>query len=159
MTNMLIPASQIVSCLPARIHQISFLQIWISPKVSILIICFVHILQRLCRFHQKHEPKSISPKNSSLLPISRTIALCFFVASGFIVISPIKLFQEYISIIRRPVLAAISCALLPLQAWSRIIKASTVSTSLVHLSALQLASWWIFVCCEGCTKMLFDPLH
>ena len=48
MTNIFIPGPQIVSgaCLLARTHQISSLQLWVSPKVSILT---------LYRSHQKYE--------------------------------------------------------------------------------------------------------
>ena len=50
---------------------------------------------------------------SAMLPVSRKIALYFFVDLDFVVISPIKLLQKYMSIIRRSVSAAISFTLPP----------------------------------------------
>ena len=58
----------------------------------------------------------ISYISDTVLPISNLIALCFFVVSEFIAVSPIMLLQTYIIIIRRSVLAAISSTLLSVQA-------------------------------------------
>ena len=48
--------------------------------------------------HFSGRTDKLPPMNSAITPMSRSIALCFFVASVLMIICPIMLFQKYISI-------------------------------------------------------------
>ena len=104
-------------------------------------------LLKSCCIHRKHGTTSKYFRTSrihfAMLPISRSITLWFFVASDFIVICPIKLFQKDISIIRSSVSAAIRSALPPVQAWSRTVEKTILLAWPAHLTTVWCsASNW-----------------
>ena len=134
-----------MSCLSAKTHYPPPLHLWISSKVLILAVYLVHILLRLCLIQRKPEP------TSKHFLTSRSTALCFFVASEFIVISPIKLFQKNISIIRRSLSAAGSSTLPPVQAWLRTVDTTIASASPVHLPKV----WWSLIVGKLKSQFLF----
>ena len=104
----------LVSYLSARTHQPSSFQLWIFPQTFNID----NLTSPYTPEVVSHPPNAwtnvkyflTSPIHSTVLPISRSIAFCFFLASCFIFLSLylIKLFQKYISIIRRLVSAATS---------------------------------------------------
>ena len=133
----------LVYCLSTKTQQPPPLQLRTSPKVLLLAVYFVDILLRFCCTHWKHDVK-------------------YFLKSLMQSVILIKLFQKYISIIRRSIWVAISSTLPPVQAWSRKIETSIASISPVHLTTVgwslvivQQVSQWVFVCCKSCYEMFF----